>query len=67
MQILECGGNLFDAVSLAVKGALHNTQIPLIKSINIDGDNIELNVSDSVFDCEKLDVTNAPVMVRQKF
>ncbi|KAF7285986.1 hypothetical protein GWI33_008290 [Rhynchophorus ferrugineus] len=61
--ILECGGNLFDAVSLAVKAALHNSQIPLIKSINIDGDNIELNVSDSVFDCEKLDVANAPVMV----
>ncbi|XP_030752734.1 exosome complex component RRP42 [Sitophilus oryzae] len=61
--ILECGGNLFDAVSLAVKAALFNTKVPLIKSVNIDGDNVELDVSDNVFDCERLDVTNAPVMV----
>jgi exosome complex component RRP42 len=26
--ILECGGNLFDAVSMAVKAALHSTRIP---------------------------------------
>lgn len=26
--ILECGGNLFDAVSIAVKAALFNTRIP---------------------------------------
>ena len=26
--ILECGGNLFDAVSIAVKAALSNTRIP---------------------------------------
>lgn len=61
--ILECGGNLYDAVSLAVKAALWNTQIPLIKKVDIDGNNIELSVSDELYDCRKLDVKNAPVMV----
>lgn len=61
--ILECGGNLYDAVSLAVKAALWNTQIPLIKKVDIDGNNIELSVSDELYDCARLDITNAPVMV----
>lgn len=61
--ILECGGNLYDAVSLAVKAALWNTQIPLIKKIDIDGNNIELSVSDELYNCHKLDIINAPVMV----
>lgn len=61
--ILECGGNLYDAVSLAVKTALWNAQIPLIKKVDVDGNNIELSVSDELYDCHKLDVTNAPVMV----
>jgi len=25
-QLLQCGGNLYDVVSLAVKSALHNTK-----------------------------------------
>ncbi|XP_060519950.1 exosome complex component RRP42 [Cylas formicarius] len=61
--ILECGGNLYDAVSLAVKAALHTTKVPLVKSINVDGNNVDLEVSDSVFDCRQLDVKSAPVMV----
>ncbi|XP_066147804.1 exosome complex component RRP42 [Euwallacea fornicatus] len=61
--ILECGGNLFDAVSLAVKAALYNTQVPKIQAVNVDGDNVEIEVSDNVFDCESLDITNAPVLV----
>lgn len=61
--ILECGGNLFDAVSLAVKAALYSTHVPLIKTVNIDGDNVEIEVLDNIFDCKKLEVQNAPVMV----
>ncbi|XP_072399651.1 exosome complex component RRP42 [Diabrotica undecimpunctata] len=61
--ILECGGNLFDAVSLAVKAALWNTQVPLVKNVNIDGNNVEINVSDELYDCKRLDVQNAPIMV----
>ncbi|CAH1119874.1 unnamed protein product [Phaedon cochleariae] len=61
--LLECGGNLFDAVSLAVKAALWNTQVPKVHGVNIDGNNIELNVSEELYDCDRLDVKNAPVMV----
>ncbi|CAG9841138.1 unnamed protein product [Diabrotica balteata] len=61
--ILECGGNLFDAVSLAVKAALWNTQVPLVKNVNIDGNNVEINVSDELYDCKRLEVQNAPIMV----
>ncbi|KAJ8945342.1 hypothetical protein NQ318_009737 [Aromia moschata] len=60
--LLECGGNLFDAVSLAVKAALWNTQVPLIRQIDIDGNNVELKVSE-LSDCQRLDVKTAPVMV----
>ncbi|CAG9858161.1 unnamed protein product [Phyllotreta striolata] len=61
--ILECGGNLFDAVSIAVKAALWNTRIPFVKNVNIDGNNIDLDVSDDLCLCERLDIENAPVMV----
>ncbi|KAK2723255.1 exosome complex exonuclease RRP42-like [Artemia franciscana] len=44
--ILQCGGNLFDAVSLAVKGALFNTEIPKISVTSVDGGEPELEVSD---------------------
>lgn len=50
-------------MSLAVKAALHNTQVPKIKAVNIDGDNVEIEVSDNVFDCERINVSNAPVLV----
>lgn len=50
-------------MSLAVKSALFNTQVPKIKAVNVDGDNIEIEVSDNVFDCERLDVSNAPILV----
>ncbi|KAG5882251.1 hypothetical protein JTB14_014948 [Gonioctena quinquepunctata] len=61
--LLECGGNLFDAVSLAVKASLWNTQVPMVRRVNIDGNNVELNVSEDLCDCQRLNVKNAPVMV----
>ncbi|XP_023023763.1 exosome complex component Rrp42 [Leptinotarsa decemlineata] len=61
--LLECGGNLFDAVSLAVKAALWNTQVPLVKKVNIDGNNVEVDVSEDLSDCQRLDVEKAPVLV----
>lgn len=50
-------------MSLAVKAALFNTQVPKIKAVNVDGDNIEIEVSDNVFDCERLEVSNTPILV----
>ncbi|KAL3275883.1 hypothetical protein HHI36_020620 [Cryptolaemus montrouzieri] len=61
--LLEVGGNLFDAVSIAVKSALYNTQIPKIKSIHVDGSQIDIQVCDDIFSCTRLDISGAPLMV----
>ncbi len=44
-QILECGGNLFDAVSMAVKAALFATVIPRVTVTAVDGGEPELEVN----------------------
>lgn len=56
-------GNLYDAISLAVKSALFNTQIPKVKAKYIDGVNVDLQLSDDLFECWKLDVSKAPCLV----
>ncbi|CAG9118113.1 hypothetical protein JYU34_003708 [Plutella xylostella] len=61
--ILECGGNLCDAVSLAVKAALFNTRIPFVKAALMDGGNVDLQLSDDPYDCKLLDVGSAPLLV----
>ncbi|CAH2239516.1 exosome complex component RRP42 [Pararge aegeria] len=61
--ILECGGNLCDAVSLAVKAALFNTKIPFVKAALMDGGNIDLQLSDDPYDSKLLDVGSAPLLV----
>ena len=63
LQILECGGNLFDAVSLAVKAALHNVRVPRVKAAALDGGTVDLQLSDDPFDCYHLDVSSAPCLV----
>ena len=60
--LLECGGNLYDAVSLAVKAALFNTKIPNVTMTKDEG-GIELDVSDDPYDYKRLDVSGAPVVV----
>ncbi|GLH08754.1 Exosome complex component RRP42 [Gryllus bimaculatus] len=61
--ILECGGNLFDAVSLAVKAALHNTRVPLVTAAAMDGAQVELHLSDDPFESKRLDVSGVPCLV----
>ncbi|XP_013194741.1 exosome complex component RRP42 [Amyelois transitella] len=61
--ILECGGNLCDAVSLTVKAALFNTRIPFVKAALMDGGNVDLQLSDDPFDCKLLDAGSAPLLV----
>lgn len=60
--LLECGGNLFDAASLAVKAALFNTSIPTL-TVSQDEGHIELELSDDPYDVQKLDVSLAPCVV----
>lgn len=61
--ILECGGNLFDAVSIAVKAALYNTKIPKVTAAAMDGGNVELQLSDDPHDCDRLAVETFPLLV----
>lgn len=61
--ILECGGNLFDAVSIAVKAALYNTKIPKVTAATMDGGNVELELSDDPHDYNRLDVDTFPLLV----
>lgn len=61
--ILECGGNLFDAVSIAVKAALYNTKIPKVTAAAMDGGHVELQLSDDPHDCDRLNVDTFPLLV----
>lgn len=54
---------MYDAISLAVKAALHNTALPKTTDIHTDGNNVDLQFSDSMADCWHLDLTKAPCLV----
>ncbi|ELT89253.1 hypothetical protein CAPTEDRAFT_159382 [Capitella teleta] len=61
--ILECGGNLFDAVALAVKSALHQTRIPLVTVSVGERGEAEIELSDDPFDCKRVGTDNVPCLV----
>ncbi|KAK9295023.1 hypothetical protein QLX08_010555 [Tetragonisca angustula] len=58
--ILQCGGNLFDAVGIAVKAALNSTEIPKITAATLDGGEPDIELSD---DCIQLDTSNYPIII----
>lgn len=57
---------MYDAVSLAVKAALWDTRIPLVRSVVVDGKEVDMDVSEELSDCQQLDITGAPVMVNEQ-
>lgn len=61
--ILQCSGNLYDAISLAVKSALFNTKIPRVSSALLDGGNVDLVLTDDPHDCDRLNIDSAPILV----
>uniref|UniRef100_A0A336LSB5 Ribosomal RNA-processing protein 42 n=1 Tax=Culicoides sonorensis TaxID=179676 RepID=A0A336LSB5_CULSO len=61
--ILECGGNLYDAVSIAVKAALFNTKIPRVSAVPMDKGAVDLVLSDDIYDCDRLNVDKLPLLV----
>jgi len=61
--VLEVGGNLYDAVSLAVKAALASTRIPCVAVTAVDGGEPEIELSDDPFAVTRLDVSGSPVLV----
>ncbi|KAA0203361.1 hypothetical protein HAZT_HAZT006677 [Hyalella azteca] len=63
VEVLECGGNLFDVVSLGVKSALYATRTPRITITGEDGGELEFTLSDNPYDVDRLDVTNAPILI----
>lgn len=63
LQILQCGGNLFDAVGAAVKAALYSTEIPKVIAATLDGGQPDIQLSDDAFDCARLDTQNYPLLV----
>ncbi|NXP52278.1 EXOS7 protein, partial [Heliornis fulica] len=61
--LLQCGGNLFDAVSLAVKAALFNTRIPKVRVLEDEEGFKEIELSDDPYDCIRLNVDDVPCIV----
>ncbi|XP_043510652.1 exosome complex component RRP42 isoform X1 [Frieseomelitta varia] len=61
--ILQCGGNLFDAVGIAVKAALNSTEIPKITAATLDGGEPDIELSDDSYDCIQLDTSNYPIII----
>lgn len=61
--ILECGGNLYDTVSIAVKAALFDLKLPRVSAALMDGGSVDLILSDDVHDFDRLDVTALPLLV----
>ncbi|RXM27336.1 Exosome complex component RRP42 [Acipenser ruthenus] len=61
--LLQCDGNLFDAISVAIKAALFNTRIPKVQMIEDEEGTKEIELSDDPYDCMRLDVENVPCIV----
>lgn len=61
--LLQCGGNLYDVVSLAVKAALYNTKIPQWTTYVEDKNTVDVEYADDPFDCLRLTVTRVPCIV----
>uniref|UniRef100_S4RYT0 Exosome component 7 n=1 Tax=Petromyzon marinus TaxID=7757 RepID=S4RYT0_PETMA len=61
--LLEYGGNVFDAASIAVKAALFNTRIPTVH-VSEDEEGVrEIELSDDPYDCVRLEVARVPCIV----
>ncbi|XP_020798369.1 exosome complex exonuclease RRP42-like [Drosophila serrata] len=61
--ILECGGNLHDAVSLAAKAALFNTKLPRVTATLLDAGITDLIISDNPYDCTRIGIDTVPLLV----
>lgn len=62
--VLDNGGNLLDAITLATKAALRTTLIPAVTVVQGDGDDQpEIEVSDDPFDAKAVDDSSVPITV----
>lgn len=60
---MECGGNLFDAVSLAAKAALFNTKIPRVTAAVLDAGEADLTISDDPHNCTRINIDSVPILI----
>uniref|UniRef100_A0A8C4XBE5 Exosome component 7 n=1 Tax=Erpetoichthys calabaricus TaxID=27687 RepID=A0A8C4XBE5_ERPCA len=62
--LLQCDGNLFDAISLAIKAALLTpSKIPKVQMMEDEEGTTEIELSDDPFDCVRLNTENVPCIV----
>ncbi|XP_047552025.1 exosome complex component RRP42 [Lutra lutra] len=61
--LLECDGNLFDTICIAVKAALFNTRIPRVRVLEDEEGSKDIELSDDPYDCIRLSVENVPCIV----
>ena len=61
--ILEYGGNILDAISIAVKAALYNTDIPNLEVSTGDEGELEINLPDDPLDVKQISTNNCPVLI----
>jgi exosome complex component RRP42 len=61
--ILQCAGNLYDAISAAVKSAFYNLRVPRVSSALLDGGTVDLVLSDDPSDCDRLEVESIPLLI----
>lgn len=48
---------------MAVKAALFNTKIPRVSAAVLDGGTVDLQLSDDIYDCDRLTVQTMPLLV----
>ncbi|XP_026883093.1 exosome complex component RRP42 isoform X2 [Electrophorus electricus] len=60
--LLQCDGNLFDAMSIAIKAALFNTRIPKVRVLEDEEGGKEIELSDDPYDCLRLRVGHRHVV-----
>eukprot|EP00871_Galdieria_phlegrea_P004413 jgi/Galph1/4973/GphlegSOOS_G3644.1 len=61
--VLDTGGNLLDAVSIATRAALAKTLIPKVHVQEGENGALELEIDDNPSACHKLDVCRVPVFI----
>ncbi|KAG7262561.1 hypothetical protein CRUP_030123, partial [Coryphaenoides rupestris] len=61
--LLQCDGNLYDAISIAIKAALFNTKIPKVLISEAEEGGTEIELSDDPYDSVRLNVENVPCIV----
>eukprot|EP01112_Ceratiomyxa_fruticulosa_P006464 TRINITY_DN1726_c0_g2_i1.p1 TRINITY_DN1726_c0_g2~~TRINITY_DN1726_c0_g2_i1.p1 ORF type:complete len:310 (+),score=67.05 TRINITY_DN1726_c0_g2_i1:61-930(+) len=61
--VLDSGGNLFDALSIATRAAVFDTRIPKVKIHHGEKGDIEIDIEDDPSQFLQLDVSSMPLLV----